>query len=51
MNECAPPTALKSFVYTGAPTGMTSGDAKLEGTSLKAKLPPSSISVFELTTP
>ena len=45
------PTAIRSFVYTGAPTGMTSGDAKIEGASIKAKLPPYSISVLELTTP
>ena len=51
LNECAAPSGIKSFVYTGAPTGMTSGDAKIEGTHIKAKLPPYSISVFELTSP
>ena len=51
LNDCAAPTAIKSFVYTGAPTGMTNGDAKVEGNTVKAKLPPYSISVFELTMP
>ncbi|MBX3259311.1 MAG: hypothetical protein KIS78_21220 [Labilithrix sp.] len=51
LDGCAAPSGLRSFVYTGAPTGMTSGEAKIEGTSVKAKLPPTSISVFELTLP
>lgn len=51
LDGCAAPSAIKSFVYTGAPTGMTSGDAKIQGTSIKAKLPPSSITVFELASP
>jgi len=49
LDGCAAPTALKSFVYTGAPTGFAPGDAKLQGTTVTAKLPPYSISVFELT--
>jgi hypothetical protein len=44
-------TAIKSFVYTGAPLGFTNGDAKLDGGSVKAKLPPYSINVVEITTP
>lgn len=44
------PSALKSFVYTGGEQGFVAGDAKLEGTALKTKLPPYSISVMELTT-
>lgn len=48
LDGCTAPTAIKSFVYTGSPAGMTSGDAKIEGTSIKAKLPPYSITVFEL---
>lgn len=48
LDGCAAPSALKSFVYTGAATGLTQGDAKLQGTSIEAKLPPYSISVFEL---
>jgi hypothetical protein len=51
LNECAAPTAIKSFVYTGAPTGFSAGDAKIEGTSIKAKLPPYSISVYEVAVP
>jgi hypothetical protein len=50
LEGCAAPTSIKSFVYTGAPEGMTSGDAKLEGTSVKAKLPPYSITVFDVAT-
>jgi hypothetical protein len=44
------PGALKSFVYTGGEQGFVAGDAKLEGTSLKTKLPPYSITVMELAT-
>lgn len=51
LSACAAPSAIKSFVYTGAPTGFSSGDAKIEGTNVKAKLPPYSINVFELTMP
>jgi hypothetical protein len=48
---CVAPGALKSFAFTGAPQGFIPGDAKLEGNVLKAKLPPYSVSVFELATP
>ena len=48
LDGCSPPSALKSFVYTGAPTGFSPGDAKIDGAAIKAKLPPYSISVFEL---
>lgn len=51
LEGCAPPSTIKSFVYTGAPQGMTPGDAKIEGAAIKAKLPPSSLSVFELAAP
>ena len=51
LKGCVSPGALRSFVYTGADQGFVAGDAKLEGTALKAKLPPYSISVFELATP
>ena len=51
LSDCAPPTSLKSFVYTGAPGGLTAGAAKLEGTTITAKLPPYSINVFELAMP
>jgi hypothetical protein len=44
------PGALKSFVYTGGEQGFVAGDAKIEGTSLKTKLPPYSITVMELAT-
>ena len=50
LDGCASPSALKSYVYTGGPTGFTNGSAKLEGSNLVAKLPPYSISVFELGT-
>ena len=45
------PGALKSFVYTGGDQGFVPGDAKLEGSALKTKLPPYSITVMELATP
>jgi hypothetical protein len=51
LTGCAQPSAIKSFVYTGAPQGFNPGDAKVEGASVKAKLPPYSLSVFELTLP
>ena len=51
LDGCAAPSALKSFVYTGGPQGMSPGDARIDGTSIKAKLPPSSLTVFELSTP
>jgi hypothetical protein len=44
------PGALKSFVYTGGEQGFIAGDAKIEGTALKTKLPPYSITVLELAT-
>ena len=50
LDKCATPTALRSFVYTGSPTGLTVGDAKIEGAAIKAKLPPYSINVFEFST-
>jgi hypothetical protein len=51
LDGCTPPAAVKSFVYTGAPLGFTNGDVKVEGTSLKTKLPPTSIVVVEATMP
>jgi Glycoside hydrolase family 44 len=51
LKGCVSPTGLKSFVFTGDATGFLAGDAKLEGSALKVKLPPYSISVFELATP
>lgn len=50
LDGCTAPTGVKTFVYTGGPA-MTAGTAKIEGTTLAAKLPPSSISVFELAMP
>jgi hypothetical protein len=49
LDGCALPTAVKSFVYTGSPTGFSKSDAKLQGNAIAAKLPPYSISVFELS--
>jgi hypothetical protein len=51
LNGCAAPSSIKSYVYTGAPTGPSNGEAKIEGTQVKAKLPPYSISVIELAMP
>lgn len=51
LTDCATPTAIKSFVYTGAPTGFTNGDAKIDGAKVVAKLAPYSINVFEVTVP
>jgi hypothetical protein len=51
LDGCAAPSAIKSFVYTGAPQGMTPGDAKIEGSGIKTKLPPSSLTVFEVAVP
>lgn len=51
LNGCAQPSGVKSFVYTGGEQGFVAGDAKVEGTSLKAKLPTTSITVVELTMP
>lgn len=50
LKGCVAPGALKSFVYTGGDQGFVAGDAKIEGTSLKSKLPPYSITVMELAT-
>jgi Glycoside hydrolase family 44 len=51
LDGCSSPTAIKSYVYTGSPTGMSAGNATIEGHDVKAKLPPYSINVFELTSP
>ncbi len=51
LKGCVSPGGLKSFVFTGAAQGFLPGDAKIEGNALKMKLPPYSISVFELVTP
>lgn len=48
LDGCTTPSSIKSFVYTGGEIGFTNGEAKIEGSSIKAKLPPYSISVFEL---
>jgi hypothetical protein len=50
LKGAASPGALKSFVYTGGEQGFVAADAKLEGTALKTKLPPYSITVMELAT-
>mgnify|MGYP005852928941 CR=1 FL=1 len=50
LDGCAPASNLKSFVYIGG-EGLTPGEAKIEGAALKAKLPPTSITVLELATP
>jgi hypothetical protein len=50
LKGCAAASAVKSFVYTGGDQGFVPGDVKLEGTSLKGKLPPYSITVVELAT-
>lgn len=49
LDGCATPSSIRSFVYTGSERGLTAGDAKLDGSKIVAKLPPYSISVFELT--
>ncbi|HSO33618.1 MAG TPA: glycoside hydrolase family 44 protein [Labilithrix sp.] len=51
LKGCASASGLKSFVYTGGDQGFLAGDAKIEGSALKVKLPPYSVNVFELTTP
>ena len=48
LEGCAPPSALRAFVYTGSPEGLMPSAATLEGVRLRAKLPPSSITVLEL---
>ena len=50
LKGCTSPGAVKSFVYTGGEQGFVGGDVKLEGTSLKTKLAPYSITVIELAT-
>ena len=50
LKGCVAPSALKSYVYTGGDQGFVAGDVKLEGSSLKSKLPPYSITVIELAT-
>lgn len=50
LNGCIVASDLKSYVYAGGGQGFLNGEATLEGTVLKAKLPPYSISVFELST-
>jgi hypothetical protein len=50
LKGCVAPSALKSFVYSGGDQGFVAGDVKLQGTSLKSKLPPYSITVIELAT-
>lgn len=49
LEGCASPASLASFVYTGAPEGFTSGAATVDGGAIRAKLPPHSITVFELS--
>ncbi len=49
LEDCAAPASVRTFVYTGSPHGFMNGEAKVEGGRLSAKLPPSSINVFELT--
>jgi len=50
LRGCTPPKSMKSFVYTGDDSGFVAGDAKVNGTSLEVKLPPTSITVIELGT-
>lgn len=50
LDGCSAPASVKSFVYTGGPTGMTAGDAKIAGTKIETKLPPYSLTVFEVAT-
>jgi hypothetical protein len=49
LRGCAAPGSVKSFQYIGGDQGYVPGDAKIEGTTLKTKLPPTSITVIELT--
>lgn len=51
LRGCTPPSAVKSFVYTGGDQGFVAGDAKVSGGKLETKLPPYSITVIELTEP
>ena len=50
LKGCVAPDNVKSYVYTGGDQGFIGGDIKLEGSSLKGKLPPYSITVIELRT-
>ena len=50
LTGCGAPSALKSYVYTGGEQGFVAAEATLNGSAVKAKLPPYSISVFELST-
>ena len=51
LDGCAAPESVKALVYTGAPTGLTPGDARIEGTTIRSQLPPYSITVFEANMP
>ncbi len=51
LTGCSPAQVTKSLVYTGGETGFTNGDAKASGATITAKLPPTSISVIEVSTP
>lgn len=48
LRGCAPASGVRSFVYTGDEAGFAAGDAKVEGSSVRARLPPTSITVLEL---
>jgi hypothetical protein len=50
LQGCAAPApaSVRSFVYTGDEAGFIPGDAKVEGTALVTKLPPTSITVLEI---
>lgn len=50
LKGCVAPGNVKSWRYIGGDQGYLPGDARVEGTTLKAKLPPTSITVIELTT-
>ena len=50
LKGCVAPGAVKSYVYTGGDQGFVAGDVRLEGSSLKSKLAPYSITVIELAT-
>lgn len=50
LKGCVAPGNVKSWQYVGGEQGYLPGDARVEGTTLKAKLPPTSITVIELTT-
>ena len=48
LRGCAALGSIQSFVDTGAEAGFTKGDAKIEGSAVKVKLQPYSITVIEL---